>query len=45
MLSHVTLRKLPKRSLLFLEDNEAAVIVAGQIYLFSHEEDLGAPSI
>ena len=45
LLSHVTLRKVPKRTLLFLEDKEAAIIVAGQLYLFSHEEDVACPCI
>ena len=45
MLTHVTLKKIPKRSLLFLEKSEAAIIVAGQIYMFSHEEDVACPCL
>lgn len=45
LVSHVTLHKVEKRTLLFLEQSEAAIIVAGQIYLFSHEEDVACPCL
>ena len=45
MLKHVSLKKISKKSLLFLEKQEAAIIVAGQIFMFSHEEDVACPCL
>jgi len=45
MLCKVTLRKVKKDTLLFLAPDEAAVIVAGQLYLFNHDEDVACPSV
>lgn len=45
MLTKVTLRRLPKNSVLFFKGEEAAILVAGQLHLLSHEEDLACPNI
>ena len=45
MLTKVTLVRVPAKSVLFIESDEAAVIVNGQLLLFSHEEDVGCPCL
>jgi len=30
---------------MFLQEDEAAVIVAGQLYLFNHDRDVACPSV
>lgn len=45
MLTKVTLRRLPKNSVLFFKGPEAAILVSGQLQLLSHEEDLACPYI
>lgn len=44
-LTKVTLRKIKKGTLMFLQEDEAAVIVAGQLYLFNHDKDVACPSV
>jgi len=44
-LCKVTLRTVKKGKLLFLQEDEAAVIVAGQLYLFNHSKDVSCPSV
>ena len=39
------MRTVKKGTLLFLEEDEAAVIVAGQLYLFNHSKDVSCPSV
>ena len=45
LLCKVTLRTVKKGTLLFLAEDEAAVIVAGQLYLFNHDTDVACPSV
>ena len=45
MLTKVTLRRVPKGSILFLKGPEACIVVAGNLQLVSHEEDLATPHI
>ena len=44
-LCKVTMRTVKKGTLLFLQEDEAAVIVAGQLYLFNHAIDVACPSV
>ena len=44
-LCKVTLRTVKKGTLMFLDEDEAAVIVAGQLYLFNHSKDVACPSV
>ena len=45
MLSNVTLTKIEESGIMFLEDNEAAIVVSGQLYLYSHMEDVACPCL
>lgn len=45
MLTKVTLHTVEKNSVLFLASNEAAIVLSGQLFLFSHKEDVGAPCV
>ena len=45
MLSNVTLTKIEESGIMFLEDNEAAFVVSGQLYLYSHLEDVASPCL
>lgn len=45
LLTKVTLRRLKPNSVLFFKGPEAAILVAGQLHLLSHEEDLACPFI
>lgn len=39
------LRTIGKDSLLFLEDDESAIIVNGNLYCFTHKDDVSTPSL
>ena len=45
MLGNITLTRIEKKGILFLEHDEAAIIVSGQLYLYSHEEDVACPCL
>lgn len=45
LLCKVTLKTVKKGTLLFLHEEEAAIIVAGQLYLFNHAKDVACPSV
>lgn len=45
LLCKVTLRTVKKGTLLFLDEDEAAIIVAGQLHLFNHDRDVACPSV
>jgi CRP-like cAMP-binding protein len=45
MLSKVSLTRLEKRSCLFLDKDEVAIVVSGQMYLFLHSEDVACPQL
>ena len=45
MLGNVTLTRIPKKSILFLELDEAAIVTSGQLYLYSHYEDVACPCL
>ena len=45
LLTKVSLKTVKKGTLLFLQEDEAAIIVAGQLYLFDHEDDVACPVV
>jgi len=45
MLTKVTLKKIAKNSVLFFEDEEACILVRGQLNLLCHEDNIACPYI
>lgn len=44
-LNKVTLTRVEPRGVLFLKPDESAIVIAGQLQLFSHEEDVAYPCL
>lgn len=45
LLTKVTLHTVEKRTVLFLKPDEAAIMLTGQLYLFSHKDDVASPCV
>jgi hypothetical protein len=45
MIKKCDLRIISRNNLLFLEKNEAAIVINGFFHLFTHKEDVATPSL